>query len=139
MVRRSKTASVSRGEAKLYLGKAEQFVQEARSALASSRYDAAMLNAIHAAITAAGAATAALSGRRSADPDHQRAVDLLEEVAGQSKDIKARARQMRTLLARKNVVEYESRRATAKEATDSVDRAARLVDWSREILARARV
>ena len=98
-----------------------------------------MLNAIHAAISASDAVTAVLAERRSADPDHQRAVDLLEEVAGQSGEIKARVRQLRMLLAKKNVVEYESRRATAKEAADSVERAERFVEWASEIVRRARV
>jgi hypothetical protein len=98
-----------------------------------------MLNAIHAAISASDAVTAVLAERRSADPDHQRAVDLLEEVAGQSGEIKTRVRQLRMLLGKKNVVEYESRRATAREATDSVERAERFVEWAKEIVRRARV
>lgn len=139
MVRRPKTASVARAEARLYLAKAEQFATEARAALEGSRHDAALLNAIHGAISALDAVTAALSGVRSADPDHQRAVDLLEEVAGGSDEIKARARQIRQLLARKNMVEYESRRASEKEARDAVQRAARIVRWAAETVRRARV
>jgi hypothetical protein len=136
---RRKTVAVPRAEARLYLGKAEQFVEEGLSALERSRHDAAMLNAIHAAISGSDAVTAALAERRSADPDHQRAVDLLEEVAGGSEEIRARVRQVRMLLAKKNVVEYESRRATAKEATESVQRAERFVAWARQVVDRARV
>jgi HEPN domain-containing protein len=139
MPKRRKTVVVSRAEARLYLEKTEQFLQEGRFALERSQYDAAMLNAIDAAISASDAVTAVLAERRSADPDHQRAVDLLEEVAGQSGEIKARARQLRMLLAKKNVVEYESRRATAKEAADSVERAERFVEWASEIVRLARV
>jgi hypothetical protein len=36
------------------------------------------------------------------------------------------------LLAKKNVVEYESRRASVKEASEAVKRADRLVDWATE-------
>ncbi|HSL81862.1 MAG TPA: hypothetical protein VLF66_03750 [Thermoanaerobaculia bacterium] len=72
---------MARAEARLYLAKAEQFVTEAHAALEGSRHDAALLNAIHGAISAVDAVTAALSGLRSADPDHQRSVELLEEVA----------------------------------------------------------
>jgi hypothetical protein len=98
-----------------------------------------MLNAIHAGISASDAVTVALVGRRSADPDHQRAVDLLEEVAPGSREIGMHVRQLRALLARKNVVEYESRRATAREAADAVERAHRLVTWARQTVERARV
>jgi len=139
MVRRPKTVSVSRAEAGLYLAKAEQFSAEAVEALGSSRNDAAMLNAIHAAISAVDAVTAALVGLRSADPDHQRAIDLLEEVASGSDEVKTRVRQVRQLLARKNIVEYESRRATAKEARQAVERAKRVVTWAAQTVRRARV
>jgi HEPN domain-containing protein len=139
MPERRKTVAVPRAEARLYLGKAEQFLQEARSALERSRHDAAMRGAIHAAISGSDAVTAVLAERRSADPDHQRAVDLLEEVAGQSEEIKTRVRQLRMLLAKKNIVEYESRRATAKEAVESVERAERFVEWARQVVHRARV
>lgn len=139
MARRPKTVSVSRAEARLYLAKAAQLAVEARTALEGSRNDAAMLNAIHAAIGAADAVTAALSGLRCADADHQRAVDLLEEVASGSEEIGARARQIRRLLARKNVVEYESRRATAREARDAVERSTGIVEWAAVTVGRARV
>ncbi len=139
MVRGAKTVATPRAEARLYLAKAQQFLEEARSASASSRHDAGMLNAIHAAISAADAVAVALSGRRSADPDHRRAVDLLEEVAGPSESMKSRIRQMRMLLAKKNMVEYESRRASAKEAAEAGERASRIVDWAMEIVQRARL
>jgi HEPN domain-containing protein len=139
LARLAKTVSVSRAESALYLAKAEQFVEEAHTALDASRDDAAMLNAIHGAISALDAVTVALAGLRSADPDHQRAVDLLEEVASGSEEIKTRVRQTRQLLARKNMVEYESRRATAKEARDAFERASRIVDWASVTVRRARV
>lgn len=98
-----------------------------------------MLNAIHAAISAADAVAVALSGRRSADPDHQRAVDFLEEVGRGSEPIGARVKQLRALLSQKNYVEYESRRATAKEAAEAVARAVRIVEWARETIRRAKL
>jgi len=134
MARRGKRVAVSRHEAQLYMGKAEQFLQEATSAIHASRSDAAMLNAIHAAVSAADSVAVALAGRRSSDPDHTRAADLLEEVAGASGEVRTHARQLRALLARKNAVEYESRRATAKEAADAVARATRLVEWARGVV-----
>jgi hypothetical protein len=136
---RAKTLTTSRGEAALYLAKSLQFLEEAQQALKSARHDAAMLNAIHAAISAADGVTVALAGRRSTDPDHQWAVDLLEEVGGRSESITARAKQLRALLAKKNQVEYESRRAKASEASDAVARASRFVAWARETVIRARL
>ena len=134
-----KTAQARRGEAQLYLDKGVQFIEQARSGLDSGRNDAALVDAIHAAISATDAATVALAGVRSVDPDHQRAADLLEEVAASTPEGRERVRQLRSLLARKNAVEYESRKAKVKDARDGVERAARIVDWAKDIVARARL
>jgi HEPN domain-containing protein len=136
---KGKTRQVRRGEAKLYLDKAVQFIEQARSGLDAGRNDAALLDAIHAAISGTDAATIALAGVRSTDPDHRRAADLLEEVTGSDPEGRERTRQLRALLARKNTVEYESRRASAKDARDGVERAGRIVDWAKEVLAKARI
>jgi HEPN domain-containing protein len=136
---KGKTTQVRRGEARLYLDKAVQFIEQARSGLDANRNDAALLDAIHAAISGTDAATIALAGVRSTDPDHQRAADLLEEVVGSAPDSRERARQLRTLLARKNKVEYESRKASVKDARDGVERAGRIVDWAKGVLAKARL
>jgi hypothetical protein len=113
-------------------------LEECRTAADAGRYDATMLTAVRAVIAATDAVTVALAGRRSADPNHQRAADLLEQVAQDSPELKARVRQVRELLARKNVVEYESRRASAREARDALKRAERFAAWARETVARAR-
>lgn len=120
----------SRSEARLYLAKAQQFSAEATAALDNSRNDAAMLNAVHAAISATDGVCVALSGRRSADPEHHRAADLLQEIGGRSGDIASQVRQLRMLLAKKNVVEYESRQTSSKEAREAVQRAGRFVLWA---------
>ena len=134
-----KTAQVRRGEARIYLHKSVQFIEQAHSGLDTQRYDAALLDAIHAAISGTDAVTIALAGIRSTDPDHQRAADLLEEVAASDAEAHQRARQLRALLARKNAVEYESRRASPRDARVGVERAGRIVDWAKEVVAKARL
>jgi HEPN domain-containing protein len=131
---RAKRASVDRRHARAYLDKAEQFLRAADRAAAGSDHDAAMLNAIHAAISASDAVVVSLAGVRSTDPDHQRAVDLLEEVAGTSREIRAEANQLRRLLARKHLVEYESRRAKPSESAEALRRASRFVAWARSVV-----
>src|SRR5437667_12897415 len=119
---RGKTVQVRRNGARLYLDKAIQFIEQARSGLDAGRNDAALLDAIHAAISGTDAVTIALAGVRSSDPDHQRAADLLEEVAGSAPEVRERARQLRALLARKNTVEYQYRKASARKAREGVER-----------------
>ena len=139
MTARMKTVETPRSEASLYLAKAVQFVEEASTAIKSSRNDAALLNAVHATISATDAVCVAIAGRRSADPDHQRAADLLEEIGRGSQGISGHVRQLRMLLAKKNAVEYESRRATAKEASEAAQRAERFVGWAKQIVDAARL
>jgi hypothetical protein len=129
---------VDKSKGRSYLAKADQFLSSATSALADARHDAALLLAIHGAISATDAVTAALAGLRSADPDHLRAADLLESVARGSEEIHDRAGQLRGLLKSKNLVEYEDRRVTAREAEAGVKRAKRLAEWARTQIERAR-
>jgi len=136
---KGKTVQVRRGDAQLYLHKAIQFIEQARAGLDATRNDAALLAAIHAAISGADAVTVALAGVRSTDPDHHRAADLLEEVVASTQEGRERARQLRALIARKNTVEYESRKASARDARDGVERAGRIVDWATQVLAKARL
>ncbi len=135
----AKTTEVPRREAHSYSAKAREFSNAGETALAEGLYDAALLNAVHAGISAADAVCVALAGRRSADPDHRRAIELLEQVAGRSPDAVAKIKQLRLLLAKKNVVEYESRRTTAKEARESTARAERLVSWAQETIEKAKL
>jgi hypothetical protein len=135
-VPKRKIVEVSRSQATTYLAKSMQFLQQAQSARRDSAFDAAMLEAIHAVIAAADAVCVALAGRRSADPDHQRAGDLLAEVAGHA--AKSHLGEFRALLAKKNVVEYEARRTTAKEAEDAEKKAERFVSWAEGLVKQAR-
>ena len=81
----------------------------------------------------------ALAGERSADPDHLRAVTLLEQVAGTSEPVRMRARQLRMLIEKKSAVEYESRRASGDEASQAIERAGRIVSWARDAVERGRL
>ena len=138
MPRGAKTSAAPRGEARRFLSKGMEFRDAAARELSDERYDAAMLAAVHAVISANDAVTAVLAGIRSTDPDHKRAADLLEEVSGGSPEVRAHVRQLRELLARKIVVEYESRRATKREALDASNRADRFVAWAQEVVERSK-
>lgn len=127
MTKGGKVVEVARREGKAYLRKAREFLDLAELALERQRYDAAMLTSIHAGISAADALTSALAGIRSADPNHQKAADLVEEVVGKS--FSSQLRSLRLLIGKKNIVEYQPGPATAKEAQDTLKRATRFVAW----------
>lgn len=128
-----------RREARVLLAKGREFLASAQAAADEERHDASLLNAVHAAIVASDAVCVALLGRRSSDPDHQRAADLLEDVVDVEPDARVRARQLRSLIAKKTFVAYEARRATAAEARDGLERASRFVAWTEEALLRAKM
>ncbi len=127
---KGKVVRVERSQALLYLGKAREFFEQAGDALEAGRSDAAMLCAIHAAISGADAVTAALLKQRSTDPDHFAAADLLRAAGRGSGEIESRAKQLIALVQKKNLVEYEARRATRQEANDAAKRSERFVEWA---------
>ena len=133
-----KVVKIPRSGSRTYVTKAREFADAASVLLDRGHNDAALLIAIHAGISAADAAAVALAGLRSADPDHQRAADLLESAARGSEDVRTRSRQLRSLLQKKNLVEYESRRSTSAEARDAVQRADRLVAWAEQTVRGAK-
>ena len=128
-----------RAGAPAYFRKAEQFCIAAAAALAADRYDAAMLCAVHAGISSADAVCVGLGGRRSGDPDHLRAADLLETVGASSPPIKEKAQLLRSLIQLKNRVEYEDQPATRADAETAAKRCERLVRWANDELVRARL
>jgi hypothetical protein len=132
-----RTADSPRRDASVFLEKAEGFLRASVRAAEAADHDAVMLAAIRAAITANDAVCVALLGKRSTDQDHQRSVDLLESAGDRAPGVGARAGQLRALLKKKNLVEYEARRASAAEARDAVERATRFVAWARDLVGGA--
>lgn len=134
-----KIVQASRSQGRRYLHKAEQFCAGAAAELAAKRYDAAMLLAVHAGISSADAYCVGLGGRRSADPDHMRAADLLETVGSNTEAIRERAKALRALISLKNRVEYESMLASEDDATQATKRCDRLVAWAKQELDKAKL
>ena len=125
-----------RGNATGYLQKARQFCVAAARELEDDRFDAALLCAVHAGISAADAVCIAFAGRRSKDAEHLRAADLLEEIAKNSPPVWEKAGQLRALVRQKNRVEYEGKAASGPDAVDAVRRCQRLVEWAESEITR---
>ena len=138
MASKIKTAGVERVHATTYLQKAVQFCDAAADACTQERYDAAMVLSIHAGIAASDAACIGLGTRKCTD-SHERAADLLEEVGSHSREFTEAARQLRLLLAQKNEIEYENKRATRKDAEVGIRRCENLVGWTENTLATAKL
>lgn len=138
MASKIKTAGVEKVHATTYFRKAVQFCEAAAEAYAQERYDAVVVLSIHAGINAADAACIGVGTRKCID-SHERAADLLEEVGSHSREFTEAAKQLRLLLAQKNAIEYENKRATRKDAEVGVRRCENLVGWTKNTLVTAKL
>jgi HEPN domain-containing protein len=111
-----------------YLAKAEEFLRSALDNIASRRWNAAALSAIHAGIAAADAVLVFERGVRSVSQRHEDVVDLL---SGPGADRSTALAHLRRMLTRKNAVEYESRLFSQQEAEEIVQHAERFLSWTR--------
>lgn len=134
-----KVLQTERAKARQFYAKAVQFCEAARQQLELDHYDAGLLLAVHAGISSADAACVGLSGRRSVDPNHSRAADLLESIGRGAGPFAEQANKLRALIAQKSRVEYEDKRATRRDAADAVARCERLLAWTGDELTKARL
>ncbi len=123
--RRIPTRGVDKDRYGLYLKKAEEYYQAMLDSLAQGRWNAAALEAI---LSANNAILVRHYGLRSVSGAHEDAVDLLVSRMGPP-EVKKAAPHLSWLLAKKNLVEYEARLFTPKEAQEAVKHAERFLEW----------
>ena len=132
------TVGVERAHALTYFRKAGQLCEAAAAELGTERCDATLILSIHAGISAADAVCIGLGTRKNKDA-HERAADLLEEVGAHTGEFKENANRLRTLLAAKNAIEYENKRATRKDAEVGIRRCEALMSWAEKTLRKAKL
>lgn len=123
--------SVTTTDTRSYAAKAEEYLEAAEQDLEQGRHNAATSAAVHAGINAADAITGALRGMRSSDPDHSRAVDLLE---GSGKDGKDASKHLARLIPMKTKAEYDPGTVSRAKADSAVKSAGRLVEIARRLI-----
>jgi HEPN domain-containing protein len=124
------TRREDRSLAQNYLRKADELRRSARDNLTNRRWNAACFDAIHAGINCADAVLVFRHGLVSTSPHHPDVIELLRRHLDREAD--APCGTLSRLIARKHVVEYESRLATEREASDAVDRADELFLWAKD-------
>jgi hypothetical protein len=135
MAKQSKTRSVSEQQVRAYLEKAGEFLRRSLASLAEEDFNAAGLLAVHAAISANDAVTGQHGHKRSAGEEHQKAADLLREVAPiGAREWHLQANRLNRIVGKKNLVAYEGRLISSKEATWLVEQAERFVNWAKEVV-----
>jgi hypothetical protein len=119
-------------DARLHLKKAQTFYDTAARALADTKYDPAVRNAVISGINSADVISFAELGRRSDSNDHEAAIGLLNQagpLGRQAAPILAR------LLPLKNVSQYRAALAGERDAERAVEGAEQLLDLAAQAAA----
>lgn len=104
-----------------------------QESLRKEKWNAAALNAIHAGISANDALLTFHFGLRSISPKHDDAVRLLTSMMKRD-DTEAKAKHLRRLISMKNIVEYEGRLFTKREAESLAKHTDRFLNWVKSLL-----
>lgn len=127
-----KSRSVDRHKYNNYLIKADEFFDMMNESFAKRKFNAAVLNAVHCAMSAADALTVFYKGVRHAGERHEDVVALLNTLG--LADMQSKNRQLLDLLRIKNSAEYEEKLMTEANALDSIKNAERFFKWVRNLL-----
>ncbi len=132
MMEHLRTRAVNQAEYIGYWNKAEEFYEVMEHAYKNRMWSAVGLNAVHCVISACDAVLVKSQGIRAAEDDHLRALELLASVpiVGIEKQVTA----IRRIIAKKNVIAYESRGFRESEASDIFKQVERFYSWAFEYL-----
>jgi hypothetical protein len=132
MTKERKTRAVDKGRYKAFFAKARDFAFMMDISIEEEKWNSAGLQAVHAVISASDAVIVYYGGVRSAELDHREVVGLLQDIIGEG--MSAAGRHVTRVIAKKNLVEYEERLITPKEARDMAEHARRFLDWAAKML-----
>lgn len=114
-----------------HLTKAQEFQEEAKSALANGHPNVATANAVTAGINAKDAICLVLVGKTAKADDHRQAVGELKKAGKIGADL---ASTLDRLLKPKTKSQYQSLSMVIKDAEAAVNQAARLVDEATQVV-----
>lgn len=135
MTKKIPTRDVRKSAAVNYLSKAQQFSRAMIESLDRDDWDAAGLNAVHCTISANYAVLVFTKGIRSASSRHEDSVALLESLVA-APGVKGSASQIKRLISKKNLIEYEERMFRESEAKSAVKNASRFLAWAETVVAK---
>lgn len=127
------TRTTEKAKWRVFLAKAEDFLDVARQALEAERWDPSVSAAIHAGRLACDVATVGSIGKRNTG-QHDEIDGLLAQASSAlAVRVDDSARRISRLLHVKNVAEYEARRLARQDAEAALKDATRLVQWAVEL------
>ncbi|MFQ6129846.1 MAG: HEPN domain-containing protein [Candidatus Hadarchaeaceae archaeon] len=131
-----RTRSVDRSKYRNYLTKSGEFLDTANDAFERTRYNASVLNAVHAIISAADALMVFVKGFRYAGTRHEEAVELFSTIFPGDREHKKNVSRFGTILSIKNKAEYLEMLLSSKDATDALLSATRFLSYVKGKLPR---
>ncbi|MEK7849417.1 MAG: HEPN domain-containing protein [Candidatus Omnitrophota bacterium] len=132
MMKHLRTRAVEQSEYVGYWNKAEEFYEVMGHAFKNRMWAAVGLNAVYCVISVCDALLVKSQGIRAAEDDHIRTLELLASapIAGIEKQVTM----VRRIIAKKNIIAYESREFRESEASDIFKQAERFYRWAFEYL-----
>ena len=130
--REKKIRKEDESAASAYLKKASDNYEQMLVAYHASNWNAAATLALQCAISSADAICVHEKGIRSISPDHLDVCDLVKQIP--FKDAAEKAKQLRKIIIRKNMVQYESRSARKSDADEMVKVTTRVYQWVKEMM-----
>lgn len=128
--RAKKVREENKSAAEDYFKKASDHYDQMLAAYHASNWNAAATLAVQCAISSADTICVHEQGVRSISQDHRDVCDLVAKLPMEGADEKAR--QLRKIIARKNIVQYECRNAFKVDAEEMVKVTSRVYQWVRE-------
>jgi hypothetical protein len=101
-----------------------------------SSWNSVGLEAVHCVISANDSLLAFFGGIRSISPNHMDSVRLLTEIID-TEEARKNSNHLRRVIAKKNIIEYENRLSTRREAEELALHAERFLSWALSILPKA--
>lgn len=130
--REKKVRQEDKSAASGYLKKASDNYDQMLAAFHVSNWNAAATLAVQCVISSADAICVYEKGIRSISQDHLDVCDFVKQLPVKGADEKAK--QIRKVIIRKNMVQYESRSVRKSDADDMVKVTTRVYQWARETM-----
>jgi len=124
-----RTRNVDRSKYRNFLLKSEEFLSTANDVFKRARYNASVLNAVHAIISAADALSVFVKGLRYAGTRHEEAVELFSGIFSGEPEHEKNVSRFGAILSIKNRAEYLEVLLSSKDASDALRDATRFLNY----------
>ncbi len=131
-----KTAVVDKRDAANYLKRSMELRQSMRNNLVLENWNALVIDAVHAVISANDALTVAFTGVRCTSSNHLDAVELLKQSL--PRELQPDVSRLARVISIKSHIEYGPSLVTKSEAEKIAKDAERFVDWAESALQKVR-